>query len=261
MPTKNTRPSQVEMKEQGGGNGQLTLFLAIVAIVASVYNFSKLQTLEKIVAGGNSGNNNIAKVAQAPPQVQPEEPKADLTKMPPVSDQDWILGDRNAQVIMVEYSDYQCPFCQRFHPTMQQIMKDYAGKVAWVFRQYPLSFHPFAQKAAEAGECVGKIGGNDKFWAFTNKAYETGAKDPNALAVDNLVKLASELGVDASKVRSCISSGEMAGKVKADMDGGSAAGVTGTPGTILVAKNGKSDFVPGAYPVDAVKAQIDALLK
>lgn len=259
MPSRNTQPKMVEMKEQPmGGNGQLALLLSIVAVVVSVYNFSKLQTLEKFVGGGA----NIAKVSPAPSQqVAPEEPKADLTKVPALTDKDWIRGSKDAQVVMIEYSDYQCPFCQRFHPTMQQIMKDYQGKVAWVFRQYPLSFHPFAQKAAEAGECVGKIGGNDKFWTFTDKAYELGAKDENALAVDNLVKMAGEMGVDATKVRNCVTSGEMAAKVKADMDGGSAAGVTGTPGTILIAKNGKRDFVPGAYPVQTVKDQLDKLMQ
>ena len=76
------------------------------------------------------------------------------TSVPAVAADEHIRGDKNAAVTIVEYSDFQCPFCSRFHPTMQQIMTDYKGKVRWVFRHFPLSFHPNAEPAANASECA-----------------------------------------------------------------------------------------------------------
>lgn len=90
----------------------------------------------------------------------------------PVTAKDHIRGDINkAKLVLVEYSDFECPFCTRFHSTMVQVIKDYNGQVAWVYRHYPLSFHPTAQPAAEASECVTKVGGNDAFWKFADQAF------------------------------------------------------------------------------------------
>lgn len=82
---------------------------------------------------------------------------------------DHVTGDRDAVIAVIEYSDYQCPFCHAVHPTYKQIMKEYDGKVMWVYRHFPLSFHPEAMPLAVAAECVSSLKGNDAFWAFTDK--------------------------------------------------------------------------------------------
>lgn len=256
MPTKIKKSVSeqelVSMSASSSGS-QLPLLLSIIALLGTVYTFSKVQTLEKNFEKGIG--TGVAQISAAP---QPAaEPTPDLTKMPALTNSEHIRGSKDAQVVLVEYSDYQCPFCHRFHPTMQQVMKEFGSKVAWVYRHYPLPFHPYAQKAAEAGECVAKFGGNDKFWQFTDIAYDKASKDDSVLAVDSLVNMAKDIGLDGAKVKACIDSGEMAAKVKADMDGGSAAGVNGTPGTIVLGKNGKKDFIPGAYPFESVKATIE----
>jgi protein-disulfide isomerase len=93
--------------------------------------------------------------------------------MAPVTDKDHIKGDISAPVKIVEYSDLECPFCKRFHTTMQDVVKSYDGKVAWVFRQFPLAqLHPKAVKEAEAAECVASLGGNAAFWKFIDKVEE-----------------------------------------------------------------------------------------
>jgi len=92
----------------------------------------------------------------------------------PVTDQDWLFGDKNAALTIVEYSDIDCPFCKRFHTTMQQVISDYKGQVNWVYRHFPLtSLHPDAMLKANAVECVGEIGGNDKFLQYLDKLEKT----------------------------------------------------------------------------------------
>ena len=86
----------------------------------------------------------------------------DLTK-------DHVLGSKTARLALIEYSDMQCPFCHRVHPTLQQMMKEYDGKIVWVYRHFPLSFHPNAVPLATGAECANEIGGNDAFWSFTDK--------------------------------------------------------------------------------------------
>ena len=179
-----------------------------------------------------------------------------------VTDADYIRGDKDFKITLVQFSDYECPFCKQFHPTMQQVMTDYAGKgVRWVYRQFPLSFHQNAEKEAEAGLCVGKLGGQDKFWAFTDKIFERTTSNGTGFALTNLGPLAKEVGVDQTKFQKCLDDGEMASEVSAETADGTAAGVNGTPTTLILDKNGNYvDSIPGAYPYDQVKTQIDAAL-
>jgi protein-disulfide isomerase len=191
----------------------------------------------------------------------PPEPTPDLSAMPAVTDKDHIQGSKDAPVVLVEYSDFECPFCKQFHPTMEQVMKEYGDKVAWVYRHYPLPFHANAQKEAEASECVAELGGNDKFWQFGNTIYERTTSNGTGFALANLGPLAAEVGVDQSAFQSCLDSGKYASLVATQAAGGQKAGVNGTPGTIIIGKNGTSSLVPGALPFDQVKPMIEAALK
>lgn len=96
----------------------------------------------------------------------------DVTNLPPIDFQkDHWRGTENAEIAIVEYSDYQCPFCQRVHPTYQQLMEAYDGKIVWIYRHFPLSFHPEAMPLAVGAECANELGGQDAFWGFTDKAF------------------------------------------------------------------------------------------
>lgn len=203
-------------------------------------------------------------VAAAPSgaPVQPSEPAVaqPAGKVKPVSKDDHVRGNEKASVTLIEYSDIECPFCKRFHPTVLRLMKEYEGKVKWVYRHFPLSFHANAQKEAEATECAASIGGNDAFWKYTDALYERTTSNGTGFALDQLVPLAKELGIDEGRFKECLDSGKMAQKVQQDFTEGQAAGVDGTPGNILVAKDGTSVIVPGAVPYETLKSQVDQML-
>lgn len=220
-------------------------------------------------AGKMSGTPVIGKPAPAPTAQQPTpsapqrppQPETAQEVVPVDLEKDHIRGNQNAQVAVIEYSDFECPFCKRVHPTYQQIMKEYGDKVMWVYRHYPLGFHQNAQKEAEASECVAELGGNDAFWKFTDGIYAKTTSNGTGFALDQLPVLAKEVGVDETKFKSCLDSGKYAQRVKDDMDGGSKAGVSGTPGSIIVnLKTQKNSLVSGAQPFENFKAAIDGLL-
>lgn len=179
----------------------------------------------------------------------------------PVGDDDYVRGPNDAKLTLIEYSDYECPFCKRFHPTMQQVMEDYDGEVRWVYRHFPLSFHANAQKQAEAGLCVGDLGDADKYWEFTDLIFERTTSGGTGFDNALLPALAEEVGVDKSDFEECLNSGRMADRVAAETADGTNAGASGTPTTFLVGPDGKTiDAVPGAEPYEQVKARIDAAL-
>lgn len=210
-----------------------------------------------------NGGVAAAPSAAAPTAVDPNAglpagPTADQLKTAPeVTNEDHIRGNKNAAVTLIEYSDYECPFCARFHPTMLQVMKDYGDKIRWVYRHYPLSFHPNAQKAAEGAECVSKLAGADKFWEYSDKMFEENNKIGGKLNPDTALTVATAIGVNKDAFQKCLDSGEMAAKVKTMMDGGTTAGITGTPGTIVLTKDGEAELISGAYPIEQVKATLD----
>jgi protein-disulfide isomerase len=154
-------------------------------------------------------------------------------------------GPETAAVTIVEFSDFQCPFCGREFPVVEKVMKDYEGKVRLVFRNFPLDFHPFAAKAAEAGACAADQG---KFWPMHDKMFTNQEK----LAVEDLKGYAKGLGIDSAKFDKCLDGGEKKDSVVEDQKAGSAAGVNGTPAFFV---NGI--FINGAQPYEQFKQAID----
>lgn len=179
-----------------------------------------------------------------------------------VTAKDHLVGNPNAKLIVVEYSDPECPFCKTFHPTMQRIMSEYgaSGNVAWVYRHFPLSFHTKAPKEVEAIECAAKLGGNNKFWEYLNKIFEVTPAN-NGLDPAELPKIATSLSLDEQAFTACLSSGEMKAVVDAGLMSGAKAGVAGTPQSFLVVNGKIIDVVEGAQPYEVVKAKVDAALK
>lgn len=209
--------------------------------------------------GGLSlGTNNGA--VNAPTAVAPDPNKPQVGTVKPISKDDHIIGKANAKIVLLEYSDLECPYCKQFHPTMQQVVDTYGDKVAWVYRHFPLSFHANAQKEAEAAECVNDLGGNDKFWKFIDAIYTRTTSNGTGFALDALAPLAKEVGVDQAKFTDCLNSGKNTAKVQTDLTEGQAAGITGTPGTIIMVNGKAQSIIPGALPFASIKTTIDSLL-
>ncbi len=211
---------------------------------------------------GNSGTTDNVEVLGADDVAGNNAGTADANQpkvgdVVPLKDTDFVRGSKDAEITLIEYSDFQCPYCQKFHPTAKQLLSAYEGKVNWTLRHFPLSFHENAQKASEASECAAKLGGNDAFWAMGDKMFETGR-----ISETELPALAVEVGLDKEKFTTCLTSGEFAQKVQAGLLEGQKAGVTGTPGNILINnKTGEKVLIPGAVPYAQIKSAVDQMLE
>lgn len=201
--------------------------------------------------------------AQVEAQKNQEQAAAEKAKnVPPVNEKDHVRGDKDATITLIEYSDFECPFCKKFHPTAQEFLDKNSDKVNWVYRHFPLNFHdPLATNEAEASECAAELGGNDTFWAYADKIYETTTSNGRGMKEEDLVTLAVEIGLDREGFIVCQESDRHLNRIQQDIKEGSAAGVTGTPGNILLNnKTGEVKFIPGAYPLSALEQAMNELL-
>lgn len=210
-----------------------------------------------MVTGWKSGSDNEVKVE--PGTIEENgAPTADAFKnVSPVTDTDHVLGNKDAKVKIVTFSDMECPFCIRFESTMKQVISDYNGQVAWVYRHYPLeSLHQSAKPAAEASECAVEIGGPAKFWDFMTKFTEV-AENGSGGKID-VAAVAKQAGVDIS---SCVGKGKYDGKIAEQMDDANNSGFEGTPYSVVIVDGTPVTTINGAYPADEVKKIVDQYLK
>src|SRR3989344_572624 len=207
-----------------------TLTMPIAVVIAGVLIAGAV-----IYSGGKTGSSNTAVAPQQPVAQQ----TGDLEQMKPISKDDHIRGNPDAPVKIVEYSDPECPFCKRFHDTMKQVMDEYGktGKVAWVYRNFPLDqLHSKARNEAVAIECAGDQGGNDKFWAYSDRLYEVTPSN-NGLDPAELPKIAQYVGLDVAKFNTCLASTKYDAHIEDDVQNATATGGNGTPWSIVVDKN------------------------
>ena len=156
-----------------------------------------------------------------------------------------VRGNPKATVTVVEFSDFQCPYCQRVRPTMSRVRQLYSDRVRFAFRHYPLDFHPQAQKAGEAAACAGEQG---KFWEMHDRLWD----NPSKLGVEDLKAHAQALGLAGPEFGTCLDSGRFADAVEADLRAGQAYGVSGTPAFFV---NGRP--LVGAMPFEAFQQVIE----
>lgn len=261
------------MSEQNNGgffssaSPKLTFVFGLVAGLAVVSFIGFIILLIGNFKGGKdvAVNNAPPTVVQAPPPAggpsPVEEPQEQVGSFRPVdNEKDHIRGEKNAAVTIIEWSDTECPFCKRFHPTVQEMLDTYKGKVRWVYRHFPLrQLHSRAVKEAEATECAYEQGGNDAFWKYVDRIY---AITPSNDGLDpaELPKIATSIGLNKKKFETCLSSGRYASKVQEDENDAVSAGGRGTPYSVIIVGDQKIP-VSGAVPVAELKQMLSQVVQ
>ncbi|HRY62782.1 MAG TPA: DsbA family protein [Candidatus Paceibacterota bacterium] len=224
----------------------IAIIISGILISASIYATGGIK-----IISGTAGEANL-------PDAVPKE-----IVVKPADKNDHIVGKLGSDITIITYTDLECPFCQRFHATMGQIMDNYreGGKVAWVYRQMPLDMlHSKSRKEAEAAECAGIVGGNVKFWEYTNKIFSY-TKSNDSLDLALLPQIATETGLDLKAFNTCLDSGKGKAAVINSESGAADAGAQGTPYSVILTKDGKKVPIDGAMPFENIKATIDGLLR
>ena len=216
----------------------------------AIWKYSTFVLLVVLVIGGFvafSGNDNPSPTGNVVAGNENNQAVVEVSE-----DDDAVLGSPDAPVTIIEFSDYQCPYCERFwSQTLPLIKEKYidTGKAKLIFRDFPLdSIHPMATPAAIASECVHELGGDSGYYKYHDKLFENQA----SLSIDNMKKWAKELGYN---IDSCLDSKKYKNEVSKDMQDGSAVGVQGTPAFFV---NGK--LISGAQPFSVFKQAIEAEL-
>ena len=211
---------------------------------------------------------NVPVAPSIAPQQAPGQPPQQPTSSKVSVDDDPVLGSKDAKVTLIEFSDYECPFCKRhFDQVYPSLKKDYidTGKVKMVFRDYPLPFHdPMATFEANAVNCAREQGGDSAYFKFHDEIFKRTKSNGNGLTKDEVYEIASDLGLNQANLKVCADSGKFTEEIKKDVTDGGAVGVSGTPSFFI----GRSDpsgtitgqIIVGAQPYSAFQAAIDPLL-
>ncbi len=232
-----------------------TLILSIAALLVSAFTLYKVSGApleeDQFMASVEKGIETYIekqREAQAAPPVAAEPVDVSI-------DDDAIKGDKNAPVTLVEFSDFECPYCSRFYrDTLPDILSEYVDKgiVRFVYRDFPLNFHEHARAASIASECVKDQKGDKIFFKYHDKLYE----NQPSINTENLKTWAAEMGVDTAEFNNCLDTEKFADEVDKDFEDGKAYGVTGTPAFFI---NGR--LISGAQPFSVFKNAIDSALE
>lgn len=204
----------------------------------------------------------IERQRAAAQQRQRQQARANAQNLRPLDPKrDHVYGNPAAPISLIEYSDFECPFCKRFHPTAKRLVDESGGRINWVYRHFPLGFHnPAAQREAEAAECVAELGGNDDFWKYADALFSATASNGSGVSEARMIVLAKKLGLNGEAFQHCIKSGRHTARIQADIEEGRAVGVSGTPANYL--RNNKTGKVvqrTGAQPIENMKAGVAEL--
>lgn len=236
--------------------GKLLVPLSIVAagvIIAGAIVYVGLAG--KKVAGTNTSNtaNTVTvDVSKMVPQ---------KLNFNPISDKDHLRGSKDAPIKIIEYSDFECPFCKRFTVTLDQLTSEYEDSIAIVYRNFPIdSLHKRARNEAMAAECVASLGGNDAYWKYHDLIFsKTNSNDGLDPAL--LPQFATQVGVDEAAFTKCLSTNTFAERIQADEQDAVRAGAQGTPYSILIGPTGDTIPISGAQPAATISTLIEQQLK
>ena len=235
--------------------------LAVQLYNADAYKQQQKSTLDQIL-GSMGTTDTTATDTTAPADTTATDTTpvaADASKFAAIVKDGYIMGNKNARITIIEYSDMLCPFCKRHYnaQTIENLVKKYPNDVNMIFRQMPLpQLHPTAPIWAQGAICVGKLAGADKYYQYTAKAFAL-----SEFTEANVTELAVGLGVSKSKFASCLTSAETLATVAAQVAEGNGFGINGTPGNLVVDnQKGTYTLIAGAYPTETFEAEINKIL-
>jgi protein-disulfide isomerase len=187
-----------------------------------------------------------------------------LDNIPELSDTDHVLGAKKADVIMISYLDFQCSYCQRWHPTFNTLVEKYGDQITFVYRHFPLGFS-YSDKLAQTSECVAQVGGEEAFWKYTDMVYEklidqsiyTVENENYIITDDSILTIAANAGASINQVQTCLNSQETANKIEEMKQGAVSAGIGGTPATVIISKKAGRELIPGALSIEEVEAMLE----
>ncbi len=213
------------------------------------------------IQGGSLAGNNLptAPTGNVPPApVAPTVQMSDLIQNAAAT-----MGNSDAPIVVVEFSDYQCPFCRKsFEDTIPKLKSEYVdtGKVLFAYKDFPLSFHPMANTYANAARCAGA---QNKYWEMHDKIFlEQGKKGQGTvsdLTVDDIKTWGSDLGLNATAFNACVDSDQYSSEIQANFTEGQTSGVSGTPSFFIGKADGTGQLIVGAQPYEVFKQAIDSL--
>lgn len=248
-------------------NNNFAILVLIIVVFGAGFFFGSLWTENQLLKKGTSfGTPSAPSQAGAP--AAPNQPQQPTTGTASIDD-DPILGDKNAPITMIEFSDYECPFCKKyFDQTFGDIKTKYidTGKVKLVFRDLPLPFHdPMATKEAIAANCARKQGGDTTYFKYHDEIFKRTTSGGNGLDDAKIKTIATDIGLNLGQFESCLQDKAMEDEVKKDLADAGKAGATGTPTFVIgkTTKDGiiKGSLVVGAQPLSAFEAVIEPMLK
>jgi len=226
------------MTEKFSINPSIAIIIAGI-IIASAIVYTNSHPVAPAVAQGTTAAQNL------PTSVN----------IPAPSNKDHVLGSISAPIVLVEYADFQCPFCSVVYPTIKDIVSHSNGQIAWVIRNFPLeSIHPQARPAAIASECIANLLGNDAYWKYVDAVYT----NQQQLSAAYSRQLAVSYGVDSAKYDQCVAADTYKDKIDGDSGEAISNGGTGTPYTVVWSKNYQAP-ISGALPEDQFSAVIKAV--
>ena len=254
-------------KEEGAPSKGAWIIAGSILLGGLIISASILSSSGKFQKLADSGSAIVAQPSGSPAPTA-QQPAAQPSGPVKVSvDNDPVLGDKNAPLTLIEFSDYECPFCKRaFTDVLPELKKTYidTGKVKLVYRDFPLSFHANAQKEAEAAECARSQSNDAMYFKFHDQIFTQSTVGGTGLALTELPVIAKNLGLNVNQFQQCLDSGKFKDEVAKDIADGSAAGVSGTPSWIIgkSSKDGQIEgqLIVGAQPFSAFKTIIDEKL-
>ena len=183
-------------------------------------------------------------------------PAADLPGVRLVDDSDYIFGSSEARVTLIEYSDFECPFCARIHPSLQKIVAEYP-EVNWVYRHFPIASHRNALFASIAAECAGSVGGKEAFWYFTDNLLANQTR----ISEEYIAELVADLSLDSAEFAACQLDPNIEDKVLTQLEEITSIGANSTPTVIVVTASGDYLPFPGALPYEKIEEIVQFALE